>query len=395
MRKIFLGTIISVLPVLSHADSLIEAVQTGKTSLDMRLRYEHVDQASLDADALTLRTRLNYTTADFKHWSAGLEFEDSRSVGVSDYFDTVDASKKGQYSVVADPETTELDQAYLQYSADGLKAKIGRQVLTMDGHRFVGHVGWRQDRQVFDGLSLSYQASEDWLLQYAYFNQRNRIFAQAKDQFSKDHLFSAAYNTGFGKLSAYGYFLELDNNTANALDTVGLRFKGAKKLESTKLLYALEFANQESESATAKRDADYSLLELGIVAAGVTAKLGYEVLGSDSGQYGFSTPLATLHKFNGWSDQFLATPGVGLQDIYVSLATKAAGGKLVLAYHDFSADESSATVDDLGSEINLLYAKKFAKHYSTGIKYASYSAGDAAAGKVDTDKVWVWAGFGF
>jgi hypothetical protein len=29
---------------------------------------------------------------------------------------------------------------------------------------------------------------------------------------------------------------------------------------------------------------------------------------------------------------------------------------------------------------------------SMGIKYANYSAGDSAAGKVDADKVWVWLG---
>lgn len=394
MRKILIGTLASILPTLSYADSLIEALQSGDTSVDMRLRYEHVDQGNLDADALTLRTRLNYTTANFNHWSAALEFEDSRSAA-SDYFDTVDVSKKGRHSVVADPETTELDQAYIQYQANGVQAKIGRQLLTMDGHRFVGHVGWRQDRQVFDGVSLSYQTSEDWLLQYAFINKRNRIFAQAKDQFSQDHLFNAAYNTGLDKLSAYGYFLELDNKTDNALDTLGVSFKGAKKLESVKLLYALEFASQESASAATKREADYSLVELGVTAAGVTAKLGYEVLGSDNGLYGFSTPLATLHKFNGWSDQFLATPGVGLQDVYVSLSTKAAGGKWVLAYHDFSADTASASVDDLGSEINLLYGKQFAEHYSAGVKYASYSAGDVAAGKVDMEKVWVWAGVSF
>jgi hypothetical protein len=35
-----------------------------------------------------------------------------------------------------------------------LSGKIGRQVITMDNHRFVGHVGWRQDRQTFDALTL-------------------------------------------------------------------------------------------------------------------------------------------------------------------------------------------------------------------------------------------------
>jgi hypothetical protein len=36
--------------------------------------------------------------------------------------------------------------------------------------------------------------------------------------------------------------------------------------------------------------------------------------------------------------------------------------------------------------------KKYGKHYSAGIKYAAYSAGDI---KVDADKLWVWIGAKF
>ena len=119
-------------------------------------------------------------------------------------------------------------------------------------------------------------------------------------------------------------------------------------------------------------------------------KVGYELLGSDDGNYGFSTPLATLHKFNGWSDQFLNTPKEGLTDLYASVGGKVAGGKWAVIYHKFDADEASATVDDLGSEINAVYSKSFTKNYTAGIKLAAYSAGDTTAGKVDTDKIWVW-----
>jgi hypothetical protein len=49
-------------------------------------------------------------------------------------------------------------------------------------------------------------------------------------------------------------------------------------------------------------------IEVGTTVASVNVKVGYELLGSDNGEYGFATPLATLHKFNGWADQFLGTP---------------------------------------------------------------------------------------
>ena len=134
---------------------------------------------------------------------------------------------------------------------------------------------------------------------------------------------------------------------------------------------------------------------MGVVVQGITAKVGLETLGSDDGAYGFATPLATLHKFNGWSDQFLGTPNVGLEDLYVKFIGKAFGGKWLVAYHDFSADDGTPTVDDLGSEVNLQYTRKFAEHYRFGIKYANYSAGDASAGKVDTDRAWLWVSASF
>lgn len=378
------------------SDTLMDALQGGKVNLDMRLRYENVsqDNALKDADGLTLRTRLTYTTAELSGFSALVEFEDSRVVaGIDDYNNAI--GKNPEYSVIADPETTELDQAFLQYRGHGLKARLGRQVLTFDNHRFVGHVGWRQDRQTFDAASVVYSPVDNLTLNYAYISQRNRIFAEAKDVDAKDHLLNGSYKAAFGTLSGYGYLLEEDRAVSNGIDTYGLRFAGSQKLDSLALSYAAEYATQSYNNADAEFDADYMLLEGGIGFAGLSAKVGYEVLGSDDGQYGFATPLATLHKFNGWADQFLTTPKQGLVDFYASVSGGLLGGNWAVVYHSYEADQSTATVDDLGDEWNVSYGRKFAKHYNAGIKYAMYSAGDVDAGKVDTDKVWVWVGVAF
>jgi len=376
------------------AETLTEAITGGKVNADINLRYESVEQdnALKDASALTLRTRLGYTSGAYQNFSAMIEFEDVRIVGgIDEYSVTPTGFNTGIYSVIADPETTELDQGFIKYKADSLAAKFGRQVITYDGHRFVGHVGWRQDRQTFDALKLDYDASKDLALSYSYVFKRNRIFAEVADVDAKDSLLNISYKTPIGKIAAYGYLLEVDNNTDNALDTFGMSLNGSSGSDS-KIKYKLEYATQTSETGATEFDADYLALEGSMALSGVTAKLGYESLGSDSGNYGFSTPLATLHKFNGFADVFLATPNEGLVDIYATAVTKLGGGKIVLTYHDFSADEASATVDDLGSEIDFVYAKKFGKNYTAGVKYASYSAGDI---KVDTDKLWLWGGLKF
>jgi len=371
--------------------SIAEAIINGKTKINLNLRFETVvqDNAKKDAEALTLRTRVTYATGDVAGFSSVVEFEDSRSVlGIDDYNNTL--GKNTDYSVIADPKTTELDQFLLQYQQESFAIKVGRQLITMDNHRFVGHVGWRQDRQTFDGITFAYQPIKDLTLDYGYISKRNRIFAEAKDIDSNDHLLNAAYQTSLGKITGYGYLLEVDNDTENSLDTFGIRFNGSTSIGEQKISYQLEYAQQDADNSATSYSANYLLAEVSSAFSGIGLKLGYELLGSDEGNYGFSTPLATLHKFNGWSDQFLNTPKEGLADLYASIGGKVAGGKWAVIYHKFDADDASVTVDDLGSEINAVYSNSFTKNYTVAIKLAAYSAGDAPAGKVDTNKVWLW-----
>ena len=80
-----------------------------------------------------------------------------------------------------------------------------------------------------------------------------------------------------------------------------------------KLIYTAEFATQETTDGA--NEADYSLIELGYGFDGYSIIAGLETLGSDDGAYGFQTPLATKHAFNGWADKFLKTPNDGLDQI--------------------------------------------------------------------------------
>ena len=102
-----------------------------------------------------------------------------------------------------------------------------------------------------------------------------------------------------------------------------------------------------------------------------------------------------MHKFNGWADVFLSTPNQGLEDIYLKLTGKLAGGNWFAAYHSFSSDVSLNGADDLGDEINLRYTRKITDSLTGGVKLANYSAGDAAFNRVDTDRFWLWANYKF
>lgn len=385
----------SVTATATAADSITEALTSGKGFADIRMRYETVEQdnAEKDATAATIRTRVGYKTGSYNGFSALVEMEDSRAIAGQDEY-SVPAGKlppvgfnAGEYSVIADPATTEIDQAFIQYSNESVTAKVGAQVIALDGQRFIGHVGWRQDRATYDAVSAKFEPMDKLSVTLAHIYGRNRIFAEVQDQDSKDNLLNAAYTTDFGKIVGYAYLLEDDFGFNTVRDTYGISLTGSTKIDDIKVMYAAEYASQSLENdAGVDNSMDYMFLEAGAVVSGITAKIGYEVLGSDDGEVGFATPLATVHKFNGWADTFISTPANGLVDTYISVGTKVGPGKLAAIYHDFAADNGS---DDYGSELDVVYGMKFGKAYTAGIKYADYSSDGYA---VDTQKLWVWFG---
>ena len=382
---------------LAHSsDSFIDALSNGKTKADFRLRLEDVDTAVNDATAMTLRSRLSYTTNSYNQLSATIEVEDVRSVlGVNSYSVPQTGFSTGQHAAIPDSEVTELDQAYIQYKDSLLTAKLGRQVLTLDDHRFVGHVGWRQDRQTFDAARLQMSPAEDLNLDIAYIYKRNRIFAEALDAQAEDLLLNLSYNSPVGKLKAYAYLLD-DETLNRQSDTYGIHLSGKRDTETASVFYNAAFATQQATQAGVEYDPDYLLLEGGVAIADMDIKFAYEVLGSDNGQASFTTPLATLHKFNGWADVFVASTftatalPLGLVDTSVSISGKIGsqvpGVKWSAVFHTYDSDQGSV---DYGSELDLIASIKFNKHYSGGIKYASYNADNFS---VDTDKFWLWVG---
>lgn len=375
--------------------SIKEAVTEGKIGLDLRYRYEFVDQDGIDknAGASTLRSRLNFATAPYQGVGVFVEFDNVTSIGSERYNDGSGLpSANTQYPVVVDPEGTEVNQAYVSYAGvpDSV-LKFGRQRIIYDNARFIGNVGWRQNEQTYDGFSLTNTSLIDTTLNYAYVYNVNRIFGEdsPKGDIETDtHLANLSY-AGFDwiKVTGYGYFLDFDDTPAGSNKTLGLRLAGEPVLSaSSTLVYTLEYAKQTDYADGKNIDADYQLAELGINFSGVQLLGGYELLGS--GESAFQTPYATGHAFNGWADKFLATPADGLEDLYLQVGGALAGIKLQAVYHEFSADQGGA---DYGSELDLLAAKKFGD-VTLLAKYAQYNADDFAT---DTDKFWLMAQVAF
>ncbi|MEX0614296.1 MAG: alginate export family protein, partial [Methylophaga sp.] len=170
-----------VVPQVAADDSFIEAIKSGKVSFSARARYESVEQdnALEDADAFTLRTTLGYETGRFNGFGGFLELEDVTALGGENYNSTTNGETL--YSVVADPEGTEVNQAYLSYQGFDSMLKFGRQQITYRDapfHRFIGNVLWRQNHQTFDAFSIQNTSLPDTQLSYAYINKVNTIFGE-------------------------------------------------------------------------------------------------------------------------------------------------------------------------------------------------------------------------
>ncbi|WP_116364564.1 alginate export family protein [Parahaliea mediterranea] len=384
----------------SGAASIDEMLTKGDVELDLRYRFEHVDQDGFDhnADASTLRTRIGFTTAAWKGLSLMAEVDNVTAIGAEDYNSTENGET--QFPVVADPEGTDINQVWARYSAGDASGTYGRQRILHGNERFIGGVAWRQNEQTYDGFRLQWQAQAQAVeLDYAYVYNVNRIFgpddgAQPADWHGKNHFLRLKASPWDGHtVAAFGYLLDIDPQSAygdnltrnNGADTWGIEYSGKLGPVAARAAYA-----RQSDAGDSQRDysADYYLLEGGMALGPVNALVGYEVLGAGDG-VGFATPLATLHKFQGFADLFLTTPGDGIEDLYLTLSGALGPVKLAGTWHDFKAEDSSA---DFGSELDLVATWPINTALSLQLKYANFSS-DASARYADTEKAWLMVNF--
>ena len=393
------GKIEPVTPAPVEVNSVSHILSNGKYSLQIRPRYEFVDEdnTNSNANAFTVRTVLGakFDALGVDGLGAELEITDVRNFGFDNY-----APESAGYSVVADGEQTRVTQANISYAKDGFVGVVGRKGINLDNQRFIGTVDWRQMPQTYDLASVAYKGIENLELMAAYVWQVNRIFdrdlggLKVPDFDTNTVLLHAAYKVVPElTITAYDYMI------ASKYDHIGIRAAGGTTLDNgVKLNYMAEYAKQMDPSLTEnsvpfsdaepEQDADYYRIGLGGSHHGFNAGVCYEVLGeAGSGTDSFNTPLGTLHAHNGWADMFLVTPVDGLQDFSVKLGYgDKILGNIMGVYHKFDSDAESV---DYGSEFDVVYTKGVMKNVNMMLKGAVYSQGDATTPYVDTTKYWV------
>ena len=381
----------------AESHSFKEAFTKGTLSALLRYRFEFVDQDGFenDAKASTLRATLGYRTLPWHHVSLFVEFETVQAIGDDDSYNNLGDKDLHNgvtdHPVVADPELTQVNQGYLQLDFTDTVVRIGREGINLDDQRFVGTVGWRQNDQTFDGITLQNTSVPDSTISYAFVDNVNNIFGGHRGMTS--HLLHGDFGLSkVGRLNVFGYWLDYDDLDQSGASTAtwGARLNGSPALGGDwKLIYDAVFASQsDTGDNPASVDATYYRAELGARVPAIWFKAGQEMLsGDEDGK--FITPLATLHKFNGWSDKFLGTPATGLVDTYLKVGGKHSALGWTVAYHDFASDSASL---DYGTEIDAQVTYKSSWEQLFGLKGAAY---DADTHSVDTTKIWFFTQYKF
>jgi hypothetical protein len=298
---------------------------------------------------------------------------------------------------------------------------IGRQRINLDDQRWVGNAGWRQNEQTFDAIRGELKVGPVSFDGTYAISQRTIYGIDAgfakdfvpgtgpRQHYSGDFVFLGA-GVKLGPVNVKGFAYLLDYDPAffitNSSQTYGARATAAFALApGLKLNLAASYARQ-SDYGSNPTDyaADYLAGEAGLGYKALTLTAGYEKLGSDASAAGgagraVQTPMATLHKFNGWADVFLTTPNKGLQDIYLGAAyqfdmVKALPGlNAAVIWHTFDSDTGNFKY---GDEWDASLGFRIGKVALLG-KYANYTrhGASAFATDVDTQKFWLQAEIAF
>lgn len=378
------------------AATLADAFRDGDFKVSLRYRFEYVDDDAKpkEGQASTLRTTLAYGSKPYRGVSFFVEGEDVTDIGLEDEHDNAGfgslANGRTDYATIADPNSTEVNQAYVKIGNAKHHLIAGRQEILLGNVRFVGNVGWRQNHQSFDAARFVTTAIPRTKLTLAYVRNVNRINGDNAEMDSI--LVDVAVTTSeVSTLYLYGYDLDYEFAVGLSTRTIGARYAAKRPVaQGVKLGYDLEYADQQDTGDNpAGVDAAYMRAQVGVYWERVNFGSGWELLEGSEAKGRFTTPLATLHAWNGWADKFLGTPPKGLEDLFVWVGGEAGKVSLKAVYHEFTSDSGGI---DYGNELDLVATYKAPWGQSFGAKAALYGADEFS---MDTRKYWLFTGYSF
>jgi hypothetical protein len=227
---------------------------------------------------------------------------------------------------------------------------------------------------------------------YAYLSQFN-MPSGAREGMSTHLLDVEVQATATGRLTPYYYRVDYDDDEQSALSTAtfGARWEHEWKPGGAwSFPYLLELATQADVGSNPNDvDADYRRAIFTAKRERFWLRAGYELLGGSLEDGHLTTPLATLHKFNGWVDKFLTTPPDGLRDLYAAAGGRWDAFDAQLILHDFRSDSAGL---DYGTELDGQVRYTAPWKQVVALELGLYDADEFST---DTEKLWLWTSYVF
>ncbi|HEY9276872.1 MAG TPA: alginate export family protein [Methylotenera sp.] len=160
-----------------------------------------------------MRSLIGWQTAPFKNFSFAAQLTDVHEFNndFNDRRDNLAEPGKSAYPNIADPGYTDINQLYADWTGiQDTRLRLGRQQLNLDNVRFIGDIGFRQNMQVFDGISVLNKSVDDVEIFAAHFSKVRQITTKLRD--GNIDIVNTKYKISSGEsLSGYGYLVDMEN----------------------------------------------------------------------------------------------------------------------------------------------------------------------------------------
>jgi hypothetical protein len=366
--------------------SIADSIAHGRLALELRPRYNRIEESNYPetTDGGTMRTVIGWTTAPYHGLRVRLEGINASHPGRAHFNDDPAAFASSPYPLLPDPKYTGVNQAYVDYSDEGLNARLGRQVVRLENQRWVSDNDFRQIPQVFDGIALAYDGFERMRVGASYFDRvRTTSGTSSKLRLT---LLDAAWNpTPAHAISAYAVLHDQAQNGAftgfadNSYRVLGVKAEGSawRFANGIEVPYLADIARQDAYAGGDSRiDARYWRLGAGLASRDWTLRADRELKGSNAGMYGVQMPLTDFYAYNGWTLNFFFTPAQGLRDDWLTLRWTAGPLTLYGEAHRFHSDAGSL---DFGREQDLGLTWEILGGLNARLQHARYDPGPGLA----------------
>jgi hypothetical protein len=361
---------------------LEDALARGRFSLELRPRYNHIDESDkpLLTEGGTVRVVAGWRSAPFHGLRFVVEAIHTDNLGAKRFNDNSAQISTSPYPLLPDPRYTGANQVYVDYTGiEAARLRVGRQVVRLGNQRWVSDNDFRQVPQLFDGVAGTFGGIADAEVSASYFTRVRTTSGAVNDL--RLGIFTGSWNPSPGHaLSAYGVFHDQAQNGAftgfadNSYRVIGVRAEGtAFRLGALEVPYVAEYARQRRYAGgDARIKGDYWRLGTGVSGGDWTLRYDQEVKESNGGDFGVQMPLTDFYAFNGWSLHFFNTPRQGLQDRWLTARYGLGAVTLYGELHRFRSDFGGI---GLGRELDLGVTYAFTEALVARLQHARYDPG--------------------